>query len=128
MGGFCKQQELTPTRILTSPYERAKQTAFLVAQELGDSPNKIDVEIAPFLACGMSPETALDQVGEMATFPSIMLVGHEPDLSHLCAHLLGSSSHCIHIRKASLTLIETTSFRAGAGVLHFSIPVELIRL
>jgi len=124
VGRFCKRHELVPALILASPFERAKETANLVASELGDS--QTILEIAPFLACGMEPETALGQLGGYPSFRSVMLVGHEPDLSHLAAFLLGSTSHCLHVRKASLTLIEAGALRQGAGILHFSIPVELM--
>jgi len=126
VGRFCKEHDLVPALILASPYERAKETAFLVGQELGESPTPPEVEIAPFLGCGMTPETALDRLRDHSHLSAVMLVGHEPDLGQLAAHLLGSTTHCIHVRKASLTLIETSNFRAGAGVLHFSIPVELM--
>jgi len=56
-----------------------------------------------------------------------MLVGHEPDLGHLAAKLLGSNKNdVVKIRKASLTLFETESAQPGSAVLQFSIPVKLM--
>lgn len=126
VGRFCNNHELVPAHILTSPYERAKHTALLFAQELDCQTDLPEVEIAPFLACGMRPETALSELRSHSKIDSIMLVGHEPDLSHLAAYLLGATSDSIHIRKASLTLIELSAFRSEAGILHFSIPVKLM--
>jgi phosphohistidine phosphatase len=121
VGRFCKEHKIAPEQILTSPYARAKQTAHLVAKELG-----CPIEEAQFLASGMQPETALCELRDHWTISrdSIMLVGHEPDISHLIAHLTGAS---IYIRKASLTLIDTPSLRPGAGTVDFSIPVKLMR-
>jgi phosphohistidine phosphatase len=56
-----------------------------------------------------------------------MLVGHEPDFSQLAAYLLGlPTNNAIHVRKASLTLLELDIFRAGAATLQFSLPSKLM--
>jgi phosphohistidine phosphatase len=56
-----------------------------------------------------------------------MLVGHEPDFSQLAAHLLGlATATALHVRKASLTLIDLGYLRAGAGCLQFSLPCRLM--
>jgi phosphohistidine phosphatase len=126
VGRFCKHYELVPSRILTSPYERAMQTAFLAAKELGDATSGPEVVTAPFLASGMRPEFALDELRRHAKIERMMLVGHEPDLSDLVSHLVGCVSPFIHIRKASLTFIELPSLSPGSGILHFSIPVQFM--
>ncbi len=122
VGVFCKKHRILPDHILASPFVRTKQTAHLVARELSTP-----AEEASFLASGMMPATALKELrAHHAKAESIMLVGHEPDLSQLIAHLAGGIS--IHIRKASLTLVETTSLRPGTGILHFSIPQKFMHL
>ena len=126
VGQFCRKQELAPSRIFTSPFLRAKQTALLVAKELETSPMPPEVMLAPFLASGMEPKTALEELRTQSNPPSMMLVGHEPDLGQLVSHLVGCSASFINIRKASLTLIEMPSLNAGAGILHFSIPVKFM--
>ncbi len=123
VGKFCRRNEIVPSIIVTSPLVRAEQTARIVAEEL-ELP---EVVVAPFLQCGMDPETALDEIKSHLRFESVMLVGHEPDFSHLAAKLLGASSGTkINIRKASLTLFEIQDAKASTAVLQFSIPAKLL--
>jgi phosphohistidine phosphatase len=120
VGRFCKHQEIVPERILASPFARARQTAKIVAAKLG-----IEAEEAPFLASGMQPEGAIRELrASYSNAASLMLVGHEPDLSRLVAFLAGGLA--IEVKKASLTALQTDSLRHGASSLLFSIPPRLL--
>ena len=56
-----------------------------------------------------------------------MLVGHEPDLSALVAHLLGmSSGERIEIRKASLTRLTLHALEPDSARLDFSVPCRFM--
>ena len=44
----------------------------------------------------------------------------------LAAHLLGTDHERIHVRKASLTLLDVASLRTGGARLEFSIPCRLM--
>ena len=124
VGWFCREHRLIPELILTSPIERAEQTAHLVAAEI-EQP-KI-VLSAPFLACGMDPKTALEELAGYKALGSVMLVGHEPDLGWLASTLLGAGSQGkIRIRKASLTVFELDVTRPESAELQFSIPAKLM--
>lgn len=119
---FCEARGLRPEIILTSPLPRAHETAQPVATRLG-----LELTVAPFLTSGMAPESALRELAGYSRFASVMIVGHEPDFSALVAHLLSVSGGAhVHVRKASLTLLEVFAFRAGAGRLEFSIPCKLM--
>jgi phosphohistidine phosphatase len=124
IGRFLHERELNPDLILTSPVVRARQTANIVAGELGtDVPTE-----ASWLACGMNPERALAELSGYTRLDSLMIVGHEPDFSALVAHLLDlGSSASVNISKASLSCIEVSRPVAGSGVLKFLIPVKLLR-
>lgn len=119
---FCKQQQILPALVLTSPVRRARETAEIVATELG-----VEVLTVPWLTCGLQPETALNELSAFTAQSPVMLVGHEPDFSLLAGALLGlpSNSH-IHIRKASLTRLDLPTLRAGTARLDFSIPCKLM--
>ncbi len=119
---FCEAHDLRPAILITSPVRRAHDTAFAVSNLL-----RVELIVARWLACGMSPETALDQLRDYAKFPSVMLVGHEPDFSLLASHLLGLPNHGhMKIRKGSLTLLDVEPLRAGAATLEYSVPCKLM--
>jgi len=122
VGEYLALHHLKPDLILSSPVLRAKETAAIVANKLG-----VDFTEAPWLACGMNPETALSELSAYHKLDSVMIVGHEPDFSTLVATLLGlENSLSINVSKASLTAIDLPRLVAGSGVLRFFLPVKLI--
>ncbi|MGB8167249.1 MAG: phosphohistidine phosphatase SixA [Chthoniobacteraceae bacterium] len=119
---FCEAHELKPAQVLSSPVRRAHETALIVSAHL-----RAELEVAPWLACGMNPERALEELREHRRHESVMIVGHEPDFSRLAAHLLGlPGGDRITIRKASLTLLEVETFRGAGAQLKFSLPCRLM--
>ena len=117
---FCSRHEIQPDAIFASPLIRAQQTAKPVAKDL-----RLEVTTARWLTCGATPEGILAELAALKDVAAAMLVGHEPDLGHLIAHLLGGERGSIHVRKASLTLVEVLVPRKGGGHLEFSIPVRM---
>ncbi len=123
VGEFLARHTITPDLILTSPVLRARETAEIVSQKLGN----IDLTEVSWLACGMSPETALAELAAYAPFQSMMIVGHEPDFSALVASFIGlRTSASIDLSKASLTGIDLARLTPGSGVLRFFLPVKLV--
>ncbi|MEO6787686.1 MAG: phosphohistidine phosphatase SixA, partial [Chthoniobacteraceae bacterium] len=119
---FCKQHGIRPDVIFSSPLIRAQQTAKSVAKELG-----VEITTAPWLACGATPEGILRELSALKEVSSVMLVGHQPDLGELIAHLTGmGSGGSVNVRKASLTLLEVLALRKGGGRLEFSIPARMM--
>jgi phosphohistidine phosphatase len=74
--------------IFTSPYPRAAETAAIAAATLakGLKPRPLDA-----LSHGTPPMEALRALRSMAKRERVMLVGHEPELSHLASLLLTGS-------------------------------------
>jgi phosphohistidine phosphatase len=119
---FLEAHELHLSLVLTSPVRRAHETAQAVVDQM-----RAELLSAPWLACGMHPQAALEELKAYRSQSSVMLVGHEPDFSQLAAHLLGlPSATQFHVRKGSLALINLPILRAGAGSLDFSIPCKLM--
>jgi phosphohistidine phosphatase len=119
---FCEAHDMQLSLILSSPLRRALETARPVAAAL-----RAEVVISPWLSSGMHPQAALEELRAYRSQTSVMLVGHEPDFSQLVAFLLGTpTNHAIHVRKASLILLELDVFRAGAASLQFSLPCKLM--
>ena len=123
VGKFVVRCGLLPEIILTSPLVRARQTAKIVAEALGNG----EVVEVDWLACGMTPETCLIELKARQGSASILLVGHEPDFSETIAAMLGvKDSGAIKVRKAALTGIELLDFQVGQGQLHFLVPARLM--
>jgi len=123
VGKFLVRYGLIPDLIITSPVVRAKQTARVVAQRLGDA----EVLGEHWLACGMTPMRCLEQLTAHQELKSVLLVGHEPDFSDTIAAFLGlPDADAIKVRKASLTAVDLPVLQAGAGQLQFSVPPRLM--
>jgi phosphohistidine phosphatase len=98
--------------IFTSPLVRAKQTADLLAGIKG----KPSVKLLEALSPGFAPTTVLAQLNKAAKRRRIALVGHEPGLGELAAHLIGAG-RALPFKKGGVCRIDVeslTSRRAGA--------------
>ena len=119
---FCEAREMEKMRVLASPLRRTHETAEIVARHLG-----AELQVVPWLRSGMRPQAALEHLQEYAEEKAVMLVGHEPDLSALVAHLLGMlSGERIEIRKASLTRLTVDALEAGRARLDFLVPCRFM--
>jgi len=98
--------------ILTSPYVRARETAELVADELGVAKK---VERTPHLAPDGNPRALMELVGSRCREgESILLVGHEPCLSQLISVLVsGDERTTITMKKAGLCRLAIQRPRYG---------------
>jgi phosphohistidine phosphatase len=74
-----------PELILSSPYERAIATARLINEGLG-----VPLQTADELACDEPVSKVLALIERCAAHPTLMLVGHNPQLSKLVSLLIGS--------------------------------------
>ena len=84
MGRALKMLGITPEEIWSSPVLRAKQTAQLVATELGE-PFLLDFR--DVLKPGMSA-AGFWQCIQQNPFSSLIVVGHQPDLGNAVSFLL----------------------------------------
>ena len=73
--------------IFTSPLVRARQTAELLAHGLG---NKMSVKTLDALGPGHTPRQVMNDLSRSAKRHRIALVGHEPGLGELAAHVIGA--------------------------------------
>src|SRR5262245_21213916 len=86
--------------VWTSPLARARQTA-----ELAAKPLKLDPVVEEHLAIGGDLEQLCWKLHREA-LPTVMLVGHQPDLGRLSARLLGFLSE-VSLKKGGLCVVET---------------------
>ncbi len=73
-----------PAAVVTSPYERARETAAIVATELG-----APLEQEPALEPGADLDALAAVLAAHADDAELLIVGHEPDLSTLVGELIG---------------------------------------
>ncbi len=76
-----------PSLIMTSPATRARQTARLLAREIGYPIEFIQTETSLYLA---DPQTILEVIaGQDDTFGDIVVCAHNPGITDLANHLSG---------------------------------------
>jgi len=101
--GGLRWLDVTLDEVITSPLVRAKQTADLLLDAL---------------APGHAPSAVMTQLAKLARRTRIAIVGHEPGLGELAAHLIGAPRP-LPFRKGGVCRIDVeslTSKRAGSLV------------
>ena len=110
--------------IFTSPLVRAKQTAAILAHGLG---NKTSVKTLEALAPGHSSRQVMNELSGLAKRHRIALVGHEPGLGDLAAHLLGSS-RALPFKKGGVCYIAIQGLTSRRpGELGWFLPPKVLR-
>ncbi|MFI5175320.1 MAG: phosphohistidine phosphatase SixA [Terriglobia bacterium] len=114
--------------LLTSPLERARQTADIVASVYGAKDRLKDV---PALKPGLSVEKLWQALKPYSEMRRVMIVGHEPDLSQLAAILLTGHADGLdlQLKKGALCLIEIDSLPPkGRGQLCWLLTGKQFRM
>lgn len=120
VGEFLKENDLVPDLVITSPYARALETAELFCAAAGIGAPLVE----PWLACGMRPQTALNELAAYTGFGRVAICGHNPDFSYLAEWLLGSQVGEIRVRKASVIHFSNVRPPAQGGYLQMMVPVQ----
>lgn len=114
-------------RILTSPFERARQTAQIVAEvvNMADRLEEIQ-ELCP----EQSVQDLLSGLAAYSGKNNILLIGHEPLLSSTVSFLLsGSTGAEIRLKKGGLCCLEVDRFPPKENaVLHWALTPKQLRL
>lgn len=118
MAQWLEQQLPEGTRILCSPAVRAEQTARALGRKYK-------------LRDALSPGASVDDVLETAGWPDakypVLLVGHQPSLGQVAAHLLGMGPEPCAIRKGAVWWLRGRE-RQGRGqtvILSVTAPERL---
>jgi phosphohistidine phosphatase len=110
--------------IFTSPLVRARQTADLLAAGFEGKPS---VKTLEALAPGHGAPALLSQLAKAAKRRRIALVGHEPELGELAAHLIGASRP-LPFRKGGVCRIDVESLTSRrAGSLAWFVTPKVLR-
>ncbi len=112
--------------IFTSPLVRAKQTAELLAAGLDGKP---PVKLLDALAPGHTPASVMTQLAKAAKRRRLALVGHEPELGELAAHLIGAQ-RALPFKKGGVCRIDVEGLaaRRAGSLIWFVTPNVLRRL
>ncbi|MCZ8343124.1 MAG: phosphohistidine phosphatase SixA [Leptospira sp.] len=89
IGRFIKSSTLKVNHLFFSPYTRTKQTAEILCKEIDYKGEMISAEE---LACGNGCSDIISCLVEFGNSDTVLLVGHNPDITYFAAQLLGNSS------------------------------------
>ena len=110
-----------PGSIVTSPLVRAKETAQIVAAQLKMLDRLIEDER---LGPDFSPERLETIVAEHAASTALMVVGHEPSMSHTIGRIVGTAR--IDLKKGALACVEIDAATPGHATLLFLLPPKTL--
>ena len=107
-----KKMKLSFDLILSSPYERARHTAEIVAGELK---LKKKLKYSDLLKYEAEPQDLILQLTAMKPAPkNLLLVGHEPYLSRLASLLIsGVEDMAMDLKKGGLCKLEAATLQPG---------------
>lgn len=134
-------------RVVSSPLVRARETAEIVAagyrkgrkgevrggtrgEATGTKGDAPAVEIADVLAPGMTPEALLRFLSRgFSRDATILLAGHEPDLSRAVAALaFGAAGETFSLKKGGLACVQLPSTSSGSrGTLLWLLTPQFLR-
>src|SRR5262245_61528459 len=110
--------------VLTSPLVRCRQTAQILADGL---PGRPRVQALDALAPGGGHEAVISEAARVAKRARVALVGHEPDIGHLAAKLLGMRRP-IDARRGAVGRIDVNGRPpAGPGRLSWFATSRMLR-
>jgi phosphohistidine phosphatase len=111
IGRLLSALDVQPDLVISSPLKRAMQTASLVANELGHE-GKIQVE--PSLRPAASYDAFREMLRHCAKLESIVVVGHNPNLSRFLSLLIsnGSSDKWTDMKKGTVARVEYSAKRS----------------
>jgi phosphohistidine phosphatase len=112
----------SPDHLLTSPLVRAKETARMAGEAWQVRPTA-----EPALAGGSIAEVEA-VLRRYDTGATIALVGHEPQVSELLAHLVGSThADRLTFKKGGVAVVDLPAGPSGVGVLLAVLPPRVLR-
>ena len=118
---------LSFNRILTSPFERARETAKIVAQTLRSEDSLEEIQQ---LCPDQSVEDLLSSLSAYAADKEILLIGHEPLLSSTMPFLLSATGGAeIRLKKGGLCCLEIDGVPPKKrAVLQWALTPKQLRL
>ncbi|MBI3591098.1 MAG: histidine phosphatase family protein [Candidatus Melainabacteria bacterium] len=108
--------------VLSSPYNRAKDTAEIFTSNLTPKP---ELKIVDFLSCGASSKDIVKGLFSHLALNKVVLVGHSPDLEMFLGKLVGAER--IKLKKGALAKVTLNNSIEFSGELEWLITAKLIK-
>ena len=119
-----RELEVAVDEVFTSPLVRAKQTADILAAGMDGKP---PVKILDALAPGHTAQNVMTQLAKVAKRRRIALVGHEPELGELAAHLIGAR-RAMPFKKSGVCRVDLERLTSKSiGTLIWFVGPKLLR-
>lgn len=125
VGNALRKLNIKLDSIISSPYSRAKRTAEIIRETL----NVQNVTSSEFLVPGSDPRQMVSHLNSTLV-PSVLLVGHEPQLRSFLSLLLSNSTQTDVLFKkgsmANVTIPQPVAY--GKGTLQWLLTNEQMEL
>ena len=119
-----RRLDVAVDEIFTSPLVRARQTAEILAAGLDGKP---PIKVLDVLAPGNTSASVMTHLARVAKRRRIALVGHEPELGELAAHLIGAG-RALAFKKGGICRIDLGSLTSKrAASLTWFLPPNVLR-
>ena len=112
-----------PSAIVSSPLVRARQTARMAARAWDGTKVTLDQALA-----GGSIDDVMALLGRLPASAPVALVGHEPQVSEVLAHLLGSNDPArLAFKKGGVAVVDLPEGPEAGGRLVAFLPPGVLR-
>jgi len=126
-GKALKKMGITFDVILASPKKRSRQTAAIVAEEVGFPPEKI-METEKVKAM-TPPEETVTVLREYGASTKVLIAGHLPSLAEVASSLLTEGSHAtIAFERGGCGRIDVQDLPTHSGHLKWYLTPEQLNL
>jgi len=126
-GKALKKMGITFDVILASPKKRSRQTAAIVAEEVGFPPEKI-METEKVKAM-TPPEETIKVLREYGANRKVLIAGHLPSLAEVASSLLTEGSHAtIAFERGGCCRIDVEDLPTHSGHLKWYLTPEQLKL
>jgi phosphohistidine phosphatase len=115
----------SPDLFLSSPYERAMQTAEIFAHAL--EYKKEDIRKTELLLPGAEPLQLFRELGKDKDLSVVFVFGHAPQLDELIATGLGSKHHLTSLKKSGAAMLELKRLSPPSAELVWLATPKLLR-
>lgn len=111
--------------VISSPLVRASETATIVSEIVCP---RVEVEFSDYLRPGGSLQMLVASLGKRGEHRSVLVVGHEPDLSEGVAKLIGNSRTSFQFKKGGCCRVDFEKFPPRApGTLVWWLTPRVMR-